>query len=1235
MTRRGRYRRRRNSVGRGGRITAELKKIDTDRGCPNLKEEDIAEKPRDSLKITKLPSSTSSSLHVDLFSQARKLLSFRSPFDSDDSTASQPASFSRPNNLPSRVSNLLCRHSDIRKRQKKPYSGTEKKSSVSAKPPRGNSIWQETEDYFRELTVADIEKLESVSNYGRSIDDHCFLIPHLNEDNLRNQVEYLGEIHPNACQKNNKLEDFVGPNTHASVRTDGNLAETKECEIKSRNYGDNWQNGKRLSDSFSGVEWILGSRSKIYVSLERPSKKRKLMSRDAGLERLLTTRPVEGLSSICHYCSYGDMGDPLNCLIRCSSCGMVVHQRCYGVQEEVDSFWSCSWCKSKNNGVVSTDVPCLLCPKQGGALKPVKLRGIGSESDGCKMEFAHLFCCLWMPEVYLENTRSMEPIMNVNELKDTRKKLICSLCKVKHGNSVRCSNGSCRTSFHPICAREARYRLEVWGKLGSDEVELCAFCLKHSEVQHDGNSQDTGDSSLTSDCVSNDYFVSELYILGSQLVDLGKVSLEVVASEIGAAPHSVTMALTDKHSNPDVHCKLVRWLINHAHFGNLQKTFKQKIKLFMGMKENSENADGGCNGSAADSSVCDALLIKSTPRRRTKSGKRLVKDDETGASRVEGDSDKVHIKVVAHFTEIFFCDIIDLLVSSFQILIDPDCNDIADIGSGVGTEGDNHGLSYRFYFYDMLLRALDGDASQSEYNLPESSAGVTTACDAVNLEESTSARNQDIIKLSPADEVEGELVYYQQRLLRNFSLRKRLCDELLSRIVKGVAEEIATAARQKWDSVLINQYNYYQKENKKHGRNERRHKEAQAVLAAATAAAATSSRTSSTRKDKLEESYQQDHLKMKVSDSGTAFNPQLSPFPKESNFRSRSSSEKDSGLVQSSSSLSKSHSRICDICNRYETVLNPVLTCSGCKVSVHFDCYRSDKKTSGPWRCELCEDLSESSRAHSSENPYFAPECGLCGGTAGAFRKSRDGEWIHALCAEWILDSYRRGQVNPVEELDSVCKGTEFCTVCHRKQGVCVKCSYGYCHTMFHPICARSAGFYMNLRTSGGKVQHKKAYCEKHSTEQKAKAETQKSGVEELRSLKQVRVELERLRLLCERIVKREKLKRELLVCSHDVLASSRDSVLSTLVRHPFYQPEVSSESATTTTSHKDHHMEGGGYRSKVQQRADNVSVDCTVAGKRRVRLPVLLDNDQITDSSSDLRSERVLFSGKQIPHRP
>lgn len=74
-------------------------------------------------------------------------------------------------------------------------------------------------------------------------------------------------------------------------------------------------------------------------------------------------------------------------------------------------------------------------------------------------------------------------------------------------------------------------------------------------------------------------------------------------------------------------------------------------------------------------------------------------------------------------------------------------------------------------------------------------------------------------------------------------------------------------------------------------------------------------------------------------------------------------------------------------------------------MAVHLDCYRSVTDSPGPWYCELCEELvsSKGSRAPAVnfwEKPAFAVECGLCGGNAGAFRKTTDDQWVHAFCAE-------------------------------------------------------------------------------------------------------------------------------------------------------------------------------------------------------------------------------------------
>ncbi|KAK1384155.1 hypothetical protein POM88_021890 [Heracleum sosnowskyi] len=112
-----------------------------------------------------------------------------------------------------------------------------------------------------------------------------------------------------------------------------------------------------------------------------------------------------------------------------------------------------------------------------------------------------------------------------------------------------------------------------------------------------------------------------------------------------------------------------------------------------------------------------------------------------------------------------------------------------------------------------------------------------------------------------------------------------------------------------------------------------------------------------------------------------------------------------------------------------------------------------------------------------------------------------------------------------------------------------------------------------------------------------------------------VEVELEKLRLLCERIIKREKLKRELVLCSHEILASNREAVaLSALTCSSLCPTDVSSESATTSLKgYTDDYKSG----NEAIQRSDDITVDSTIAGKRRIKFPVSMDNDQKTDDSS------------------
>nr|KYP70024.1 NuA3 HAT complex component NTO1 [Cajanus cajan] len=1019
---------------------------------------------------------------------------------------------------------------------------------------------------------------------------------------------------------------------------------------------------------------------------------------------------------------------------------------------------------------------------------------ITSSVEGARsVPFVHLFCSLWMPEVYIDDLKNMEPVMNVGRIKETRKKLVCSVCKMKCGACVRCSHGmfhppplpwfetvydnettgSCRTSFHPLCAREASHRMEVWAKYGNDNVELRAFCVKHSDlpenrsvlplegsitvrnefseangcpetfpVSGENNLKDRRNGELASnsspdklnhndeppdgglsdcrlsghDMQFNHQNVGASDSLGfalvlKKLIDRGKVDAKDVALEIGISPDTLTANNNEAYMAPDVQQKIVNWLKAHVYTGAFQKGLKVKFKPANASKNDSAATDGSDTLPISDSGLLDPVAVKSVPpRRRTISNIRILKDNKVlGSSEgvtcengvpvdicrvgqsdcdnsvsanetsipnaTEMNSfpfDSLNDKICFHnkaicldildsFDEMEFylflpvwlysplkpsviylkCRKKDAISSYIHPYINKKLMQIRDgvplddiICSSSSDEGNS-----------SLVQPLGASGSSSSQNQNLTCIDISKP-DEVNMEQLVRARKMGLLEFSPQDELEGELVYFQYRLLQNAVAKKRHIDNLIHSVAKSLPLEIDKAHQRRWDDVIVNQYLRDLREAKKQGRKERKHKEAQAVLAAATAAAAASTRAF--RKDTLDESLQQENLlKLDALNGRTGACSQPMPRAKETLSRvavTRTSSEKYSDFCMPSSDFSKEQFKSCDICRRSETILNPILVCSGCKVSVHLDCYRSVKETTGPWYCELCEDLSSRSSGASAinfwEKPYIVAECALCGGTSGAFRKSSDGQWVHAFCAEWVFEStFRRGQIDAVEGMETVSKGVDICCICHRKHGVCMKCCYGHCQTTFHPSCARSAGLYMNVRTAGGKAQHK-AYCEKHSLEQKTKAETQKHGIEELKSIRQIRVELERLRLLCERIVKREKIKRELVLCSHDILAFKRDHVArSILVHSPFILPDGSSESATTS-------LKGNteGYRSCSEplQRSDDVTVDSSVSAKHRVRVAISMDTDpKLDDDCSTSQShynhkipERTQFSGKKIPHR-
>ncbi|KAI3834693.1 hypothetical protein MKW92_007876 [Papaver armeniacum] len=1372
---------------------------------------------------------------IDYYNQAQKALCERSPFEDE-------AEVSRVCNIPSGLADFLSRSTYSRKKHKKSHSessaGQKKSSSSVEKSKVKKNIWSDTEDYFRQVTFTDIQNLVSQSSSVTS-SQPFFTIPSLpkfvneNVDSSAATVSGSNEVVVEEEEVVVPKEEVVVENKEKQVEED-NLVENevREAEIlPTEEKEDNLVENEPLitqssSSSSNGLEWLLGARNKVVITSERPSKKRKLLGSEAGLDRLKVVCPSVGQSlPVCHLCCLEDTCEHMNSLLVCGSCKVYVHQKCYGVQDVPVGIWLCSWCLSRGSSEADGDGkelssrPCILCPKSGGALKPV-VRNVEFKGGGSS-EFAHLFCSLWMPDAYVEDIKKMEPIMNIGEINDMRKKLVCNVCKVKYGACVRCSHGTCRTALHPICAREAKYKMEIWGKIGCDNVELRAFCAKHSGLPDVCNSQqsvnntyagdDCGSSissrptvllvvnksqkvklgqrsdlndqingvRVTATDTNSENLVNNEISLGQdlsttrpsskprsecdegldskdtsergnvgetnlsdsldivqtlkKLVDRGKVIVSDVASDIGISSDTLAEILVGGNSIfPDLRCKIIKWIRNHAYVDSPQPN----------LKVGGPDCPDTVSEAGPDSST-DVPFKSVPPRRRTKNNIRILMDNKVVCSSEEklllqnGNGiviDEAEVKfdvpnggvrdddggnsVVSHDGDCCFEDN-DVLK---EILVESSGLHGLDSSMGQSTVPEGKPVHCNMPVNEQVERDSSLQSSlvnsDGEHNatsvdvgtlvIPDFTAGVPTSCsyvhpfirnklsqqahtvsgthetmvkdvpvtespfpgthgdddqdgnstcitadctlDGITLKKLEMAKKMGVLDLSPEDELEGQLIYLQNKLLDNTIASKRHSDELVSRVVKSLPKELDTACRQRWDLVLVSQYLCGIREAKKQGRKERRNKEAQAVLAAATAAAAASSRISSLRKDVPEETaHHESQSKINAVGGRTGLYSQMMPRAKETLSRlavGRNSTEKPSETVQLNSS--KEHPHSCEICRRPGMLLNPILVCHNCKVPVHSGCYRSVKGSSGPWYCELCEDLmaSRSLRVpvvNPREKPCFPAQCCLCGGSSGAFRRSTDGQWVHSFCAEWLLEStFKRGQQNPVEGLDTLLKEREVCSICGTKLGVCVKCHYGNCQSNFHPCCARNAGFYMLMKTGGGgNKSHHKAYCEKHSLELREKAGTQQHGAEELKSIKQTRVELERVRLLCERIIKREKLKRELVVCSQEILASKRDSIaLSVLVRSPFFLPDVSSESATTSLRG---HVDDKKSCNEATQRSDDITMDTAVSGKRRIMLPAPMDIDQKTDDSSTSQdqmctiktNDRVLLSGKKLPKRP
>ncbi|OEL14014.1 Protein Jade-1 [Dichanthelium oligosanthes] len=943
------------------------------------------------------------------------------------------------------------------------------------------------------------------------------------------------------------------------------------------------------------LSWLLGSRGRFVLTSERPNKKRKLLGADAGLEQLVLLPSLEGeTDSICDVCCLGGSDLVSNRMLHCKNCEISVHQKCYGMHVVPDRFWFCLWCSrnmemprrlTRSDACRTVLTPCVLCPKEKGALKPVK-RDTGPSTDGGNQEFVHLFCSLWRPEFYVEDMESMEAVTNIVDTQEIQSKLVCSLCKVMHGACVRCSHGACRASFHPICARESKLQIEIWGKFGHDNVEMRAFCAKHSSIRgissiseldstqvelHDGklvtrkeqqqvrftrSNKDKflNDTITTSSCSLNKTQTAELAtspsIVGSaenqetrsadmvvdqptadgnlmcnsgdvsgilrKLVDQGKVSVGDLESELGLCSESLEAALKPETTafSPDLKLEITTLLQNSLHVPCAQVN---------SIKEGSLTLQGTLLRSESYSAVAE-----------------LQSGHEEGISSIDH-----------HCPENDNANKGDLVQNGFQSCPDPDVNKVSG----------RHLLKYAH--------------PHSVFPSMHANSGFSYVIIWSAVDQVCKAKSSDILEHSPDDEIEGEIVYLQSRLLNGVVSMKQIYEHLILKVVQNISYELDSVNKRKWDHIIVNQFLRDLREAKKRGNSERRHKEALAILAATAPSIAPTPRNATARKDAENKVTSAIQENMPRANAGSSRISQLSSLPqaKDLSFSNSKVSEDTNFGIFDLAKFSKKSALPCDICMRCDSVLNRIFVCSGCK---------------------------------------------------------------------WLLETtFRRGQHNAVDGMERLHKDKDTCSICHRYVGACLKCSTADCQIAFHPSCARDAGLYMNTKRIGNILQHK-AYCGKHSIEQR-KAYCQQFGPEEVKSMKQMRVELELLRFLCERIVKREKVKKDLIVCAHDILAARRiTSVSSMWTSYYASGPGASSESATTSVNNKSY--SGTMQRSDdIAVRSDDVTVDSAVTKKHTVRFSLHnrdADRNTADSSTSTISYKRKLDDGeslafKSLPETP
>ncbi|ODM98818.1 PHD finger protein 14 [Orchesella cincta] len=283
---------------------------------------------------------------------------------------------------------------------------------------------------------------------------------------LRETLEKLNETNnfvmkrPNKRKRKKKVNDNAVKASSRSKKpkTDVGIGKTKSKQTKSKQ-------ASKISKNKKGV---IVKKSKVARKKESEKKKKKVKKSDeksksrqrsiANLVDSMTANQKENRNEIaidmkkpiCSAC-LGDKSDDANEIVECDSCGISVHESCYGLSADNVSVssgsgsssctepWFCDVCKSG-----SENISCELCPVEGGLFK-----------ESTAGRWVHLVCAMYTQGVALHN----DSTINLFEIPYSRwGSHNCAACEYERlahaGIVIRCDAGLCKTYFHATCAQK-------------------------------------------------------------------------------------------------------------------------------------------------------------------------------------------------------------------------------------------------------------------------------------------------------------------------------------------------------------------------------------------------------------------------------------------------------------------------------------------------------------------------------------------------------------------------------------------------------------------------------------------------------------------------------------------------------------------------------------------------------------------------------------------------------------